>query len=178
MTLREAVRVRLATPNDVPRLPAVERSAGELFRALPGLQALADSEPISESCHDAWVAQGTEWVMTDAKGVPVGFLAAEVFDDVLHVWEMSVHRQWQHRGMGRALMDAAVAYARDAGLHALTLTTFRDVPWNAPFYARMGFAPMATDDLDVRLQATLADEIAAGLPAERRCAMQRRIVSR
>lgn len=177
MTLQEAVRVRLATPNEVSRLLAVERSAGEMFRALPGLQALADGEPIAEARHREWVAQGTEWGATDREGVPVGFLAGEVFDDVLHVWEMSVHRQWQGRGIGRALMDEAVAYARAAGLQALTLTTFRDVPWNAPFYVRLGFAPLTDGELDVRLQATLADEVAAGLPAERRCAMQRRLVS-
>ena len=27
------------------------------------------------------------------------------------------------------------------GLPCLTLTTFRDVPWNAPWYSRLGFEP-------------------------------------
>lgn len=175
MTLQEAVRVRLATPNEVSPLLAVERSAGEVFRAVPGLHALADGEPIAEARHREWVAQGTEWVATDREGVPVGFLAGEVFDDVLHVWEMSVHREWQGRGIGRALMEAAVAYARAAGLQALTLTTFRDVPWNAPFYVRLGFAPLTDGELDVRLQGVLAHEAELGLPTHRRCAMRYRL---
>ncbi|CPQ92972.1 acetyltransferase [Bordetella pertussis] len=64
-----------------------------------------------------------------------------------------------------------------AGLPAITLTTFRDLPWNQPFYARLGFATLQADGLNVRLQAILAREASLGLPAARRCAMRREIAA-
>ncbi|MBN4666976.1 GNAT family N-acetyltransferase [Pandoraea nosoerga] len=176
MTSGPAARVRRATPADAAALPGVERSAGDLFRTLPGLGWLADGEPIAEAHHRRWIASGTVWVAVDPHGepdAPVGFLDAEAFDDALHVWEMSVHRRWQGRGIGRALLDAASAHACDVGLARLTLTTFSDVPWNAPYYARMGFTRIDASALCTRLQSVLEAEIAAGLPAARRCAMQR-----
>jgi hypothetical protein len=55
----------------------------------------------------------------------------------------------------------------------VTLTTFRDIPWNGPFYQSMGFEPIASEKLDTRLSAVLADEVRKGLPAARRCAMRK-----
>lgn len=173
MTREPVPRVRLATPDDVALLPAIERSAGELFRTLPELEWLAEGEPIPEARHRQWIALGTVWAAVDADDIPVGFLDAEVFGDALHVWEMSVHGRWQGQGLGRALLDTASGHARDVGLARLTLTTFRDVPWTAPYYARLGFACIDAESLCARLRAVLDDETAAGLPAAWRCAMQR-----
>jgi hypothetical protein len=69
-------------------------------------------------------------------------------------------------------LEAVIEPARDLGLNALTLTTFRDVPWNAPFYARFGFETLAPGELDPRLEAILRAEIAHGIPGDRRCAMR------
>ena len=54
----------------------------------------------------------------------------------------------------------------------MTLTTFRDVVWNAPFYAQSGFRVVEDDALCARLGGVLANEVAHGLPGERRCAMR------
>ena len=50
-----------------------------------------------------------------------------------------------------------------AGDGGLTLSTFRDVPWNAPFYAALGFAPIASPE--PALARLLAREIELGLTA-------------
>ncbi|RUQ46321.1 GNAT family N-acetyltransferase, partial [Corynebacterium pseudodiphtheriticum] len=50
---------------------------------------------------------------------------------------------------------------------AVTLTTFKHVPWNAPFYTRLGFKP----ETDPRLAQILADEYAHGFEPGSRCAM-------
>ena len=52
-------------------------------------------------------------------------------------------------------------WARASGLAAVTLTTFRDVPWNAPFYRRVGFE--VVDDPTPGLAAVRAAERAEGL---------------
>jgi len=157
---------------DAEALPLIDRSAAQAFRQFPELALLADGEGMPVERHRAFIEQGAVWVAVDEYDAPVGFLDAEVVGDELHVWEMSVHYDWQGRGIGRALLATAGEFARHEGLAALTLTTFRDVPWNAPFYTRQGFSPLAPETLDSRLRQVLADEVSAGLPAARRCAMR------
>lgn len=82
---------------------------------------------------------------------------------------MDVLRAFQGQGIGRALLTTAADWARAGGLQALSLTTFRNVPWNAPFYASFGFREWDTDDAPASIQASLAYEAAKGL--ENRCAM-------
>lgn len=167
-----ADRIRPTTRTDVPLLPAVELAAAESFRAAPGLAWIADSgEHKPETVHARHVEAGTSWV-AEAGGRPVGFLAAQVAGDELHVWELAVEPAHQGRGLGRRLIEAAVAHARDRGLAAVTLSTFTDVPWNAPFYQRLGFLRITEPAGHPRLAAILASEVDQGLPGERRCAMR------
>ena len=65
--------------------------------------------------------------------------------------------------MGRALLAHAADHAREEGLTALTLTTFTDVPWNAPYYARLGFRPLPEADLTPGLREIRRAEAAHGL---------------
>lgn len=82
---------------------------------------------------------------------------------------MDVLRAFQGRGIGRALLSTAADWARANDLEALSLTTFRNVPWNAPFYASFGFREWDPDAAPASIRASLAHEAALGL--EDRCAM-------
>ncbi|MET0556569.1 MAG: GNAT family N-acetyltransferase, partial [Vicinamibacteria bacterium] len=73
--------------------------------------------------------------------------------------------------LGRALLESTLAWARAAGYRTATLSTFRDVPWNAPFYARVGFRETAPDDASPELRALRAEEPANGLRLDRRVLM-------
>lgn len=75
----------------------------------------------------------------------------------------------QGRGIGRALVAAVTAEGRQRRLSAVTLTTFRNIPWNAPFYARLGFIEVAGAAMNARLAAVLKHELRRGLTD--RCAM-------
>src|SRR5437870_4528148 len=68
---------------------------------------------------------------------PVGFVVSGPVDDNVHVHQLSVHPGHGRRGIGSALLSAAVRTAPGA----VTLTTFEHVPWNAPWYLRQGFEP-------------------------------------
>lgn len=59
------------------------------------------------------------------------------------------------------------------GCSALTLTTFADVPWNAPYYARLGFEAVPPERLTPGLRAVRDHEATVGLDAWRRVAMRR-----
>jgi GNAT superfamily N-acetyltransferase len=79
------------------------------------------------------------------------------------------------RGIGAALIEHLAGVARADGRPALTLTTFRDVPWNAPYYARLGFAELPTAEWGPQLQALVAREQTA-IPGDHpRVAMIRRL---
>lgn len=164
-------KIRRTRIDDTDLLPEIERSAGSLFRTLPDLAWIADDDVQSAELHRALVQAGCSWVVVDEEDQPIGFLTAEPHPDALHVLEVSVQPSEQGQGMGRALIEQAIEWARAHRLAAVTLTTFRDVPWNESFYRRLGFVTLTTEALPPRLRSILDDEAAYGLPAERRCAM-------
>lgn len=158
------IRVRPTRGTDIGRLEAVERSAATLFRALPDLAWIADDHVAGPDTHRTAVAQGLSWVAVDAADQPIGFLIAAVEDDTdLHVLELSVAADHQGRGDGRALMQTARREAEARALSALTLTTFAGVAWNAPFYARLGYAVLTTGTMPAYLREALAAQAEHGL---------------
>jgi GNAT superfamily N-acetyltransferase len=165
--------IRPARDCDAPGLPGIERSSGEIFRQSPGLEWIADDTVQSEEQHRALIATGVAFV-ADLPGHGIAaFLNGEVMPDALHIWQIAVHRDRQGRGIGRKLIEAAEQFAADHEIPALTLTTFRDVPWNEPYYQRLGFVTLERGDLGSRLRAVLDAEEQAGMPAARRCAMRK-----
>lgn len=169
------VSIRLTITTDAHLLPDVERSSAQAFLTQPGLAWIAADRVLDVAQHQGFIAAGLHWVAVDAGDRPVGFLAAERFGPELHIWELSVREEWQGCGIGRRLLAGACIWAETAGVSAVTLTTFRDVPWNAPFYAKVGFTILERDEIGERLAKILSHEGELGLPGERRCAMRRLI---
>jgi GNAT superfamily N-acetyltransferase len=159
--------LRLAHPQDAEAMPGIERAAAVAFAAAPGFDF---TRTRSEADYARLIRKGH--CLTALVGEAVaGFLVAEPFRRELHIWEMDVAPAFQRRGIGAGLVRAAQIDARNTGFKALTLTTFRDVAWNAPFYARLGFEEVTAIDAHLRLAGELANDADDGLPADRRCAM-------
>ena len=161
--------IRLARPADALALPAIERSAAELFRLDPQLAWLADAEVAEVAQHVRAIEEANVWVAESTE--LAGFLRAVEIDQHLHIEELSVSQAFQGQGIGRQLVSAAIEHARALRLKAVTLTTFRDLPWNAPFYQRMGFVELTSAPTAGYLHDAVQAEIALGFPANRRCAM-------
>ena len=161
-----------ARAEDIAKLAQVEIAANALFagRGIAGVVA-NDSTSLEELAHAH--AAGLLWVARDPTGEPIGFALLEVVDGQAHLEEIDVHPAHGRRGVGSALLDAVVAWARGAGHRAVTLTTFRDIPWNAPFYERAGFRALAPHELGPGLAAVVRDEAARGLDPAQRVAMRR-----
>jgi GNAT superfamily N-acetyltransferase len=168
--------VRLAAPGEVAALPAIERSAARLFRD-SGLRGdfLDRVREVDEL--DPAQREGRLWVAVSPDGTPVGFALATVLGTAPHLEEIDVHPEHGRQGLGTRLVAAVVAWARARNATALTLSTFRDVPWNAPFYARLGFRMLEPEALGAELRGLVAREAAAGLPVERRCVMRLELAS-
>lgn len=77
---------------------------------------------------------------------PVGLCRIDAVGEGAHLEQLSVHPEQGRRGIGRALLCAGIGWAEAAGYPELTLTTFRDVPWNGPFYASEGFVEVGPAD--------------------------------
>lgn len=163
------ITVRPTRPGDVTALPAIEHAAGERFRDYPELAWLAEGDVISAEQHLDYAERGLSWLAL-ANELPVGFILAETHVSSLFIVELSVHLDWQGKGIGRRLIACVADQARKRGLASLTLTTFRDVPWNAPFYARLGFEMITT--LTPELREKREEETAHGLAYDARCAMR------
>lgn len=166
-----AFEIRPTVLSEISALPAIERSAAQTFLAIPGLEWIAQDEVCSAQTHRVFVDVGTSWVAVNESGAIVGFVVVELSRRTAHIVEIAVRQDMQGKGCGTALMTAVTNWARARHLDALTLTTFIDVPWNAPFYARLGFE-IVDRKSDPRLDEILRREITRGLPAKRRCAMR------
>jgi GNAT superfamily N-acetyltransferase len=159
--------IRPGRPEDLPTLDAIEQSGAETFTAFG--QPLVDDSPPAPN--DQWfnaLDAGLLWVADDPASGVIGFVAGEITDDGLYIEEVDVVMTRQRQGYGRRLMQAAIEWARARRLPAVTLTTFRSIPFNGPFYASMGFVELK--ELTPHLRTTLANEVARGF--EDRCAMR------
>ncbi|SHN60058.1 GNAT family N-acetyltransferase [Erythrobacter sanguineus] len=162
--------LRLARPADAAAMPAIERAAASAFAADPALAGLDVTRTRTEADFARLIRKG-HCLVSHVGEAMAGFLVAEPFRRELHIWEMDVAPAFQRRGIGAGLVRAAQIDARNSGFRAITLTTFRDVAWNGPFYARLGFEEVTALDAHPRLAAELTNEAEDGLPVDRRCAM-------
>jgi GNAT superfamily N-acetyltransferase len=105
---------------------------------------------------------------------PVGFVQVEEIDGLAYIVELAVIPRWMRQGIGSALLERACEWARGRGYRAITLTTYADVPWNAPFYARRGFVEIT--EFGPGVQAEREQERELGLDeVGRRIVMRREL---
>ncbi|MFD7441205.1 GNAT family N-acetyltransferase [Streptomyces sp. NPDC059909] len=166
------MQIRPAARAELPLLQDIERAAGEPFRSL-GMAAIADDEPPPLDLLERYRRAGHAWVTADADDRPVAYLLSEPVDGAAHIEQLSVHPAVARRGLGRGLIDHLAAVAAADGLTALTLTTFADVPWNAPYYARLGFRALGDDELTDGLREIRRAEAEHGLDHWPRVCMRR-----
>lgn len=158
--------IRQATHEDIGKLSAIERSAAQLFRGTP-MEFAMDDPPLESVTLEAALSENTLWI-AEHEAMRAGFLCARPLGTLLYIDELAVASEYQGHGLGRALMKTCIAEALER-FTRIALTTDRDLPWNAPFYAQLGFEEWKNPSTAVA--AKLAEEIAHGFNANRRCAM-------
>jgi ribosomal protein S18 acetylase RimI-like enzyme len=131
-------RVRPARAADLKQLAPLEEAGGPMFE-----EALGDltGDPLMSPAPRGGDRDDTPGflLVVGRVGEPVGFVHVEVVEGFAHLAQLSVHPDAMRQGIGSALVRAAMAEARALGYDRLSLTTYRDLPWNGPFYARLGF---------------------------------------
>jgi predicted N-acetyltransferase YhbS len=162
------LRIRTARPEEAELIRRIEDSAAARFKG--SAHAYVTDHPAPPAAIYAGLAAEGLVLMADQDGGAVGFAACELYPDALHLKELAVLHRKQGQGVGRALIEAVTKEARRRGRSAVTLTTFRDLEWNAPWYGRQGFVELGAGTLGERLRRELAEEDARGLAS--RCAMR------
>jgi GNAT superfamily N-acetyltransferase len=167
--------VRRAISEDMAVLPEVERRAGNLFDTYPGETGLTDDMLARGTSIDRFERAretGHLWVAVAPKGEVVGFALVVEIGGCAHLDELDVLPSHGRRGVGSALLDAVCSWAVEAGYPAVTLRTFRDVPWNAPFYGRRGFHVVDSSQLSAEHVALEDSERQRGLRTDLRVSMK------
>lgn len=163
--------IATAQPSDLPFLPAIELAGATLLAGHLGESDLLDTTStvvLAEAQR-----RGRLWVAR-ADGLPVGFALVKVLEpSSAHLEELDVHPVHGRRGLGTRLVIAVCEWAAVQGFGAVTLTTFRDVPFNMPFYARLGFEVVLSHDLGPALISALEEEARRGMDPTARVAMRR-----
>lgn len=166
--------IRRRHPDDDTQLVLIENRAAELFRA-HGYASIAEA-PIPDVAWLRIMIDGQDvWVAADGHDAAVGFAVAGEVAGFLHLRELSVDPAHGRKGLGRALVLAVHDAAKAAKRVGTSLTTFRDVPFNAPFYAKLGFVELPLSEAPQRLLEAFKAEVPQGVPPGERILMIRRI---
>lgn len=171
------MRIRPSTIEELPVLQDIERAAGLCFRDI-GMDEIADDEPLTLEELGTYQRAGRAWVAVNGADRAVAYLITDPVDGNMHIEQVSVHPGSARRGLGRALIEHAAGRAAAEGAGALTLTTFVDVAWNAPYYAaRCGFRTLGEDELTPGLREIRRSEAVHGLDRWPRVCMRRELGS-
>ena len=147
----------------------MEIEAGQVFRTV-GMAKVAEDVPQVSDLREMVEAERL-WV-TEVGSEVAGYISAELLDGNAHVAQVSVAPSYAGRALGRAMIEFVEDWGRASGCPATTLTTFRDVPWNGPYYLRLGYRVLSDKGIGPELARTMAHEASLpGIDASLRCAM-------
>lgn len=140
----ELPEIRFADPADLPLLASIEAEGDALFAQrfdspgwgaqTPGhLRAASPGFILVAGCPPLGLAHVLEEPQDADPRTGSG----------AHLELLVVRTVNSRRGLGAGLVEATCAEARRRGHTWLTLTTYADIEWNAPFYRRLGFEEVA-----------------------------------
>lgn len=130
------LNIRFAAPSDNVTIERIENAADQLLiDRLTPLRWEPAPPAGSRAAQPGYILVAEE---TEGSSV-IAFVHVLELDQTAHLEQLSVLPEHGRRGYGRALVEAAKNEARRRGYQSLSLRTYADVPWNAPFYARAGF---------------------------------------
>lgn len=166
-----SVAVILASREHLKSIPGIEVASAALFSAsdLPAEIRFRVTEP-----DDLLAAQKAQrlWVAVEKENRAIGFAAADVMEGEAYLQELGVLPEFGKQGIGSRLVGAVVEWARVSGYSNLGLITFKHLPWNAPFYAKLGFSILQSSEHGPGFARLFAEEKRLGINIDNRVAMR------
>lgn len=166
------IEIRIATKDDYRFLPAIEYEASKLFTPYRDpSEAVVDIEALSENYYLSLPKNSIIYVATNDQDKIVGFAVGKCVDNNAYLNEVDVLPDYGKKGIGKQLVNAIIDWAKQKQYEYITLTTFLAVPFNAPFYAKMGFKELKIDNVWPELYKIREQEKQDGLDINKRIAM-------
>jgi ribosomal protein S18 acetylase RimI-like enzyme len=165
--------ISAAAPGEIPALIAVDLAAGQLFAGTGMLPDAALADHVPAEVFEAAMPGGHLLVARSKAGAPAGFALTSVRGRSLYLDQISVHPDHGRRGLGAALMRRVLKEAGRRRLQGVTLSTFRNLAWNAPFYRTLGFRELPRRrmaDWMLAIEARQAED----MDVAQRCFMRRK----
>ncbi|MES2205569.1 MAG: GNAT family N-acetyltransferase [Pseudomonadota bacterium] len=134
----ETYSIQLALPEHLEQLQQIEYISASRFSS-ETLPLPIRNRVISLEEHTRAQAAGQLWVALAENEQPIGFALVHVVNMMAYLAEIDVHPNYGCRGIGNALITTIIQWAKNKHLHCIGLTTFTHIPWNAPFYKKLGF---------------------------------------
>jgi len=158
--------IRLARAEELEYLREIEFASGALFAEI-GLHEVAASDSLPLDVLQDQQRARMVWVAVDASDQATGFAAASEMGHTIYLEQISVHPAHGRRGIGSLLIETLCDWANANGYQSVTLLTFRDVSWNAPFYSRRGFRPLEINNLAPAVKDWVEEDLKSWAPLER-----------
>lgn len=169
-----ASKIRRARSEELQAIQAIERASAQRFLGV--MDSIAHDEPspleLLAARQDAGGLLVAE-VLAGEKPTLAGFVMFRLLEQSFYIEQIDVAPAFERQRIGATLIDAVAHRARDAGLVRLTLSTFREIPWNAPYYRRLGFVDLDDKTLDPVLAQVRREHLARGLDESARVFMAR-----
>lgn len=142
VNLPEGYGLRPGADEDIAALQRVDLAASRLFDGTGLIDEPDGPVPVPEDALRAGITTKLLYVVTSPFGEPVGFALCRVVAHDLYLDQISVDPSHGGRGLGAYMVQAIIEEANDRHLRGVILSTFRDLPWNGPFYAKHGFVEL------------------------------------
>jgi predicted N-acetyltransferase YhbS len=172
--LESGYQIRSARAEELPLLSHIEQSAAGLFLDTP-YAFLVDAAPLSLDFVQQQFQAGHVWVAVDLDEKVVGYAISREVDNTLYLQQIDVTPEHGRRGIGSAFVKTVCTWAKQQGYAIVSLSTFRDIPWNAPFYSKLEFRSVDEAELTTGFQQIRCKEFEAGLPVSDRVIMHRKL---
>lgn len=166
------ITIRPARYREIRKIRVIEETAQRMFLDSDHPEA-ADLDPIPLARLCWQVRAGWLLVAADAHDQPVGFAACSLIDGDVFVEEVDVLPAFAGHRIGARLLDAVAATSASRSFERVVLTTFRDVPWNAPYYRRLGFHILQPEGWGPELVDWIEEENESGLDRASRVCLVR-----
>jgi GNAT superfamily N-acetyltransferase len=168
--LKSGYTIRSPQIEELALLPPIEQAAAARFQDTP-YAFLVDANPLPLEFIQQRFQAGQVWVAVDQEDTVIGYAVTREVDRTLYLQEIDVAPSHGQRGIGTALIDHIRAWAKPSGYSVMSLSTFRDIPWNAPFYSKLGFRILDESELTEAFQQIRRQEHEGGLPIAQRVIM-------
>lgn len=167
----DTILIAPAVEAHLEEIPGIELAAAAVFAEsdLPASIRYKVTEPADLR---AAMQQNRLWVAIDGGDRIAGFAMVDFADGQAYLVEVDVLPEYGRQGIGRRLVGAAIDWARSKGFDSLWLITFAHLPWNAPFYEKLGFSIVDRAEHGAELAGLIEEEGQLGINTDNRVAMR------